>query len=396
MKSIRTLLFFAMIIPIFFSCSKWDDFKKYVEAGEIVYTGKMDSLKVYSGKERVMLYGLLKADPKISKISVSWDNGADSILYDYVKQNPAVDTFIRTFPVEEGVKSFKVVTYDNVGNKSVDVYAVGTSYGENFRRRLANRNISSIDFSDNGTTVNWEVMDLVTGPQYTEVVYTDAGGTERKVMAPVSQGSAFLNGLTMSTTIRYRTIFKPDATAIDTFMTAYNQRALKVVPPLKNRQVPFAAASQSGRWGVLANWKTNDAIKIHGGQGGWDEWNGNIFNVESGWGAPAITNGKIWQTFTLGAGTYTFEISDLRDTNLEESDNTYLVVSAGTELPDVANIASAMGSAKIVNGKPLTSLRVVFTITQPSQVVSLGYLTTQSGGTPGRYCNIRAFNFYAN
>ncbi|MGC4232426.1 MAG: DUF4998 domain-containing protein [Niabella sp.] len=395
MKNIQSLILLLLTTAILFSCSKWDDFKKYIASGEIIYTGKMDSVKVYSGKERVMLYGLLKADPKIDKVVISWDNGADSVVYNYTKQYAAVDTFIRTFPVSEGVKSFKVVTSDAEGNKSVDVYAVGTSYGENFRRRLANRNILSLDFNDAGTTVNWDVMDAATGPEYTELLYTDGSGTEKRVTAPVSEASTFLEGLTVSTIIRYRTVFKPDATAIDTFMTAYNERAVKVVPPLKNRQVPFIASAKNGRWGNLADWNANDAIRNHGGYGGWDEWNNNIFNVESGWGEPAITNGKLWQTFILGAGTYTFEISDLRDTNLEETDNTYLVVAPGAGLPDVENINTAIGYAKIVNGKPLSALRVIFTVDEPAQV-SLGYLTTQRDGTPGKYCNIRAFNFYAN
>src|SRR5690606_11427015 len=125
MKSIQSIIFAAFATVLIFSCTKWDDFKKYISDGEILYTGKMDSVKVYSGKERVMLYGLLKADPKLTKVAISWDNASDSVVYDYTKTSPGVDTFIRTFPVSEGVKSFKIITYDGQGNKSVDVYAVG-------------------------------------------------------------------------------------------------------------------------------------------------------------------------------------------------------------------------------------------------------------------------------
>jgi len=52
-------------------------------------------------------------------------------------------------------------------------------------------------------------------------------------------------------------------------------------------------------------------------------------------------------------------------------------------------------TAQIANGKPLTALRVVFTLAATTQV-SIGYLTTQPDGTPGKFCNIRAFDFYAN
>jgi len=395
MKTIRSFARLVLATILLSSCSKWDDFKKYIANGEIHYTGKMDSVKIYSGKERVRLYGLLKADPKVNKVVVSWDSDADSVVYPFTKQHAGIDTFVRTFPVSEGVKSFKITTYDADGNKSVDVHAVGTSYGETFRRRLSNRNIVSLDFGDAGTTVNWDAMDGSAGPEYTEVLYEDSAGNEQRVATPVSEASSVLNGLTLSTTIRYRTVFRPDTSSIDTFMTVYNERAVKVVPPLKNRRGPFIASARSGRWGNLADWNANDAIRSHAGYGGWDEWNGNIFNVESGWGAPAITNGKIWQTFTLGAGSYTFAISDLWDTNLSETDNTYLVAAPGSGLPDVADIGTALGYAQIANGKPLTALRVVFTLAATTQV-SLGYLTTQPDGTPGKFCNIRAFDFYAN
>jgi hypothetical protein len=200
------------------------------------------------------------------------------------------------------------------------------------------------------------------------------------------------DGLSTNTPVKFRGIFKPDSTSIDTFVVPYRDT---VLIPLKNARIPFIASSKSGRWGILAEWNTNDATKNHSGYGGWDESNENIFNVESGWGAPAITNGKIWQTILLEPGTYTFEISDLKDSNITGSENTYLVANLGNDIPDVADIATALGSAKVATGKPLSDLRVRFTLTQQS-TVSVGYVTTQQGTTPGRYCNIRAFNLYIN
>ena len=40
-----------------FSCSDEDEYLKYVEGGEISYTGKIDSLKVYPGLNRVKIEG---------------------------------------------------------------------------------------------------------------------------------------------------------------------------------------------------------------------------------------------------------------------------------------------------------------------------------------------------
>ncbi|WP_164891144.1 DUF4998 domain-containing protein [Botryobacter ruber] len=375
------------------SCSKWDDFKKYTKDGEIMYTGKMDSVKVYSGKGRVMLRGEFNADPKIKLTKIYWNDFRDSVEF-HVDKGSERAVFERTFDVDEGVKNFIIHNYDGSGNRSIAVNAVGTSYGSSYRRKINNRLISAVDFNENGATLTWEAMDLSTGPQYTELEY-ELNGETKNVIIPINETTVLLPELSAATTIRYRTIFKPEKTSIDTFAVAFRSREIKPVPKLKNSKVPFVAAARNGRWGTLADWITNDAAKIHGGHGGWDEWNGNIFNLESGWGAPAVTNGKIYQTLELEPGTYTFGISDLRDTNLTVDDKAYLVVALGNTIPDVEQVATALGSVQVVQGKTLLELQVTFTIRETSSV-SMGYLTTQSGGTPGRYCNIRAFDFYKN
>jgi hypothetical protein len=391
--NLRLFVACLMVTTTLLSCSKWDDYKKYTNNGEIIYTGKLDSAKIFSGKDRIRLTGQFNADPKIVALKVFWNNKTDSAVFD-VKGHVSGAAFDDTVNVTEGIRTYTIVTYDADGNKSIPVNVTGVSYGSAYRRKLSNRVISGLTFTATNTVINWEAMDLTTGAQYTEVEYSVNGET-KKVTTPASQASTVLDGLIVTTPIKYRTIFKPDVTCIDTFAVAYTDRLIKIVPQLKNRQVPFIAAARSGRWGNLADWKSNDAVKNHGGYGGWDEWNSNIFNVESGWGSPAITNGKIWQTMALEPGTYTFEISDLRDTNLTEQDNAYLVVAQGSELPNVENVTSALGYVKVVNGKPLSALRVTFTIAQTTEV-SMGYLTSQPDGWPGRYCNIRAFNFYEN
>jgi len=394
-KKINMRFLFAalFVTATLFSCSKWDDYKKYTANGEIIYSGKLDSVKTFSGKYRIRINGKLNVDPKISAVKIFWNNNADSVVYE-INRSSTGDVFDQTFTMPESITTFTVYTYDADGNKSVPVNVVGKSYGDAYRRRLSNRLITNLSFTSTNTTINWEPMDMSTGAQYTEVEYVVDGETKH-IVTPVSESSTVLEGLNTTTPIKFRTIFKPEATSIDTFAVEYQDKLIKVVPPLKNRKVPFIASEKSGRWGNLADWQSNAAVKNHGGYGGWDEWNSNIFNVESGWGSPAVTNGKIWQTLTLGPDNYTFEISDLMNTNLTDQDNAYLVVALGSDLPDVENINTALGYVKIVSGKPVGELNVKFSITQKSEV-SLGYLTTQPDGNPGRFCNIRAFNFYAN
>lgn len=369
------------------SCTKWDEYKKYTESGEIVYAGKLDSVKALSGKNRVMITGKFNADPNVSQVRIYWNNNRDSMLYD-IKRSTSGDYFQQAFAVPEGVATYTVYTYDVKGNRSVPVSVIGKSYGDNYRKKLNNRIITSIRYWGTGTTINWEPADASVGPLRTDLQYTINGATTDVSLA-ATESTAFAALPNTLVQARFRAVFRPDSTSVDTFTVAWKDTLLL---PLKNNAIPFIASAKSGRWGNLADWNSNDAVKSHGGYGGWDEWNSNIFNVESGWGAPPVTNGKIWHTYTLPAGKYVFGISDLRDTNLQLTDNTYLVAHEGTELPNVADVATAIASAKVVTGKPLSELRVSFTLTE-TKTISIGYLTTQPDGNPGKFCNIRAFSF---
>lgn len=387
----RFLLAALLATSTLLSCSKWDDYKKYTANGEIIYSGKLDSIKVYSGKQRVRITGKLNADPKITTIKIFWNSNADSVVYDVKRGTVGGDVFDQIIPMPESITTFTVYTYDAEGNKSVPVYVVGKSFGDNYRKKISNRIVSSIRYMSANTTINWESIDPLTGAYTTEVQYVINGET-KTIVTPASQSTVFEGLANTNTLLKYRAVFRPDSTSIDTFTVAYKDT---VVVPLKNSRIPFVASERSGRWGNLAEWNSNAAVKNHGGYGGWDEWNGNIFNVESGWGSPAVANGKIWQTLLLEPGNYTFEISDLRDTNLTDLNNAFLVAALGSDIPDVENIATALGSVKIVAGKPVRDLKVNFTLSQQTEV-SVGFVTTQPDGNPGRFCNIRAFNFYVN
>ncbi|TDQ08903.1 DUF4998 domain-containing protein [Pedobacter metabolipauper] len=215
----------AVILLLLASCSKWDDFKKYTKDGEVYYTGKLDSVKISSGKGRVLVSGLLKADPKIVKCRIFWNDMKDSVEYAITSSgSPAV--FSKIFSVAEGVKNFVIYTYDLEGNRSVAVNAIGTSYGDAYRRKMSNRLISSLAFASNKTTINWEQMDLSTGVQFTETQYVVNGAT-LITLTPVTQASTttVLDGFNYQTTrFKYRTIFKPDVSSIDTFATAFTTR----------------------------------------------------------------------------------------------------------------------------------------------------------------------------
>ncbi|MNR30229.1 hypothetical protein D3C85_1476740 [compost metagenome] len=125
------LLLLAMVTLALTACEKADKYKEFVKDGEISYIGKLDSVKVYSGKNRVMLRGMITSDPKIVECRVFWNNKKDSLVIPVTKEMIS-DTIHRFIDIAtEGFQNFVIYTYDAAGNSSIPVNTSGrTEHGE--------------------------------------------------------------------------------------------------------------------------------------------------------------------------------------------------------------------------------------------------------------------------
>ncbi|WP_419699267.1 DUF5013 domain-containing protein [Mucilaginibacter sp. NFX135] len=142
----------------------------------------------------------------------------------------------------------------------------------------------------------------------------------------------------------------------------------------------FVASSMDagGRWGTLASWTTNAAILSHNGKGGYGtDGDGINMDLESGWGSPQILNGKVYQTITLPAGSYTFDLAPFVWQGTK--DITYVVVAPNSDsLPDYNSIPGNTG----IYYAPFTNSAVSFKLTASTKVtvgVVVNYTQDQQG-----------------
>ena len=381
----------VMIISVMTSCTKVDDYKKFIEGGEISYTGKLDSVIINSGKYRVVINGLFLADPKVKKCVVFWNNKADSVVIP-VTRTENVDTLHYEIKnITEGVQNFIIYTYDDSGNKSIPVYKSGRVYGDRYQETLANRGINSAFTNENGVTVmELGGMDRVSGVFATEVIYVTNANVERTVRIPIDINTFTLANFKEKGTIRYRSLFLPDTLSIDTFSTDYTSLYIPkfiktdvTTTYLKNTGPNVIASSinSANRWGILADWVTNAAVKNASTYGGYErKSNVGYISLEAGWGLPNVTDGKIYQTINLPAGNYRFEIVM---TDFNTGGARYMSVAAGNTLPNVTAITS--GSIAFSN---LESKVLNFTL-EEAQQVSLGFAATLTGtSSAGQYSKI--------
>ena len=398
MSYIYIIVMMTSVILLLQSCMKEDDYKKFTEGGEITYTGKLDSVKIFSGRNRVVIQGLLIADPKVTKCVIYWNNRADSVVIP-VTRTENVDTLkVELKNMLEGVHNFTIYTYDNLGNQSVPTYKSGRAYGDRYISSLSNRPINNAFTDEAGlTSIEWGVMDRLSGIFATDVIYTNASDQQQVLRVPVDSALTRLNNFKEKTDIQFRTMFIPDTLSIDTFYTTSTTRYIPKFSQsditstyLKNvgPNVNYSSINSANRWGILSDWTTNTAIKNASGFGGYEKRsNVGFISLEAGWGLPNVTDGKIFQTITLPAGSYRFAVV-MNEFN--SGGSRYLSVAAGNDLPNASDVTGSSIAFSNLESKVLN-----FTLTAPT-TVSIGFVCSLTGtsGT-GMYSKIASVKLYS-
>ncbi|AXY73526.1 DUF5013 domain-containing protein [Paraflavitalea soli] len=351
------IIYIAAVLLAIGSCKKMDEYKKFADGGEITYPSTFDSMKVISGKNRVMITGLLKGDPKVTRYRIFWNSGNDSLEAPLTRSG-GVDTLRQIVSnLPEGPMTFNVRTYDAKGNKSIPMIITGNVYGQSFQTSVnqrGNRVVLGTSFRQDGSAlIKWANVDAYVGVRGMQVHYLDASNVARDTVVPASlmDQQTIIPNVGVKQTIKYNTLYLPDTVGIDTFTVAQKEIPAFTEVLITNSQKPVANMANDGsRWAILRDWISNAAVKNHNGYGGTDISGDPKIYFEAGWGAPGIYNGKIHQVVTLPPGKYKFEGS-VDWFNKGSRNDTYLVAMPGTNgLPDVDQLGTAFASAKLESG----------------------------------------------
>lgn len=377
----RILFLFFTAVALFSACTKMDDYRdKFTDGREKLYTGKADSVKVFPGKNRVLLQWLYIADPKVSNAKVYWNNRRDSTAV-VVKRTTGVDTIkLYINNLVEGNYNFEIISYDADGNASVTVMRSAEVFGDTYQAGLLNRLVKTAEIKSGNAEISWYSADQEA--LFTELRYTNNAGAQIKRIINAISDTSLLADYKTGSRFEYRTLYLPDSASIDTFYTAWQQKGVTADITslyLKNAGFPFnAAVMANGRFGTLADWTTNAAAKNISGQGGFDNYPGYGTLAFEYWGTPAINNGKIYQTVTLPAGKYKLQASV--ESIAYDLPATYLVAAAGTTIPDAAAYEQSLGFGKFTNGSLNNkTLDANFTLTAET-VVSMGVVANMVSG----------------
>ena len=253
MKRIYGLIAFVASVLFLYSCDDFMDVhKEYIEGGEIIYSPKPDSIKFIAGEGRILFYCRTYNAPNVHSIYVYWNDHLDSLIIPVEMKTGYDSIFVEINNLEEKSYTFDVRTTDNFGHKSLYMTDFGTSYGELYQSRLTDRRIKDISLSDKGGTVSWYFASgsLVR----TEIQYVKNDGSQAIVKVPATEDETLLPDIKAGSTIEFRSLYIPEAVAIDTFATAW-----------KTYETPFPEEFIYDRssWVVLS---ASDESSDHGGR----------------------------------------------------------------------------------------------------------------------------------
>lgn len=226
------ILFLAIItgFSLFFGCDGMDaSYREFIKDGEVIYVGIADSVKIFPGKNRLQLNFLI-SDPTAIKAKVLWNNKTDSLVME-IQRVYQIDTItVELNNLKEGSYSFDIITYDNEDNSSVSVNAVGSVYGINYITSLLDTPVKGAyinEDDENSVDVNWGVADeMAIG---SEVIYTDFSDNIHTLFVPSGESLTKLSHYKQGSSFQYRTMYLPEATAIDTFYTTYKTAMVKSI-----------------------------------------------------------------------------------------------------------------------------------------------------------------------
>lgn len=233
MKTLISSLILGIVSVMFFACDDMNSIhEEYLNRGEEIYTGVIDSLNAYPGNERVKFTWEINADPRITKTVIFWSDGADSAVVEVNRTQPGIMKMETILNLPEKSYIFKFVTKDDEGHKSLSVENTVEVYGPNYVSTLRNREIRTITAQeDSSVLLTLGALEDV-ALLYTMIAYTDYSdpSNPKKVEEKIenSASSLLLSNIRAGDEIFVYSVYQPES-SLDIFeanATVYHVPAL--------------------------------------------------------------------------------------------------------------------------------------------------------------------------
>lgn len=217
------ICFFTSIF--FSSCDNMEDVhREYADKDEHIYLGKVDSLKAFSGLNRVKLTWYISSDPKIDSTVIYWNMKNDSIIKPFHRTTPSVqkDSIIIE-DISEGTHLFECRNINENNESSLYSSVTGISWGDNFISNLSPRIPTLLKFNPNTSiyTVDLSSTFKEDGIVYSQVKYTNKEGENINLTINKESKTVEMNKFPINTKFMLRSVFFFPEDGIDSLYTDY-------------------------------------------------------------------------------------------------------------------------------------------------------------------------------
>lgn len=228
MKTVKGLLMFVIALMVGACDDMLDNIRPYLDKGETVYVGKVDSLYTLAGHNRIELVARLKSGStqvKCQVVATDPDGIRDTLYYDVKRKNGEQYLEYMYNELKEGQYDFSIITFDSSGNKSLVVRTEGYSYGSFYLSTLSNRRLSEIKKQDNRVIITWKSIDTAL---YTLVTYVNNGGEKKTIKVPFNENETIIEDYLSEGSFTWVSVYKPEKNAMDEFTSASNEGVFPV------------------------------------------------------------------------------------------------------------------------------------------------------------------------
>ncbi|MDR1860591.1 MAG: hypothetical protein LBR06_06705 [Bacteroidales bacterium] len=185
--------------------------QKYLDRGEGIYLGVVDSLVAWPGFERVLFTWYIAPDPRIRQVQIFWNQRQNTRTLDVNRSSIngfyAMELSLDELP--ENDYTFEFITKDDLGNVSKAVECIASVYGQLYKGNLQNRRVIELSKQESGQMkIVWEQVASET-LLYSVVKYTDSGGTEHTLKISNDAVETYLDGLDTGDEAQYYSVYQP-------------------------------------------------------------------------------------------------------------------------------------------------------------------------------------------
>lgn len=237
MKNLIISFALGILLCVMASCERQSNsfYQEFLDEAELAKPGKVDSLRIFPGHYRAQIRFRVSPDKRINRVKIRYSTALSSetseLNLDISADEHGRFKLVDVDEIPESTLLVNAIAFSNGGDSSNVVSANARIYGSRYISTLNNRIFSSFSLVNGVRQINFAAERLPTDQtlfrvmQYTELEYPTTTGEIRSITFTPYQLGVPLPNLRSNGTLRYRTLYKPESTAIDLFQGSWTSRS---------------------------------------------------------------------------------------------------------------------------------------------------------------------------